>query len=355
MRRTARTTGARRTSEREAGFTLLEVVVALAIVAVLAGTVAPMAYKQLVRARKDATLVELTALSNGLIDFYEDTGRFPTQGEGLAALVSDPGVTGWQGPYVGDDHGAPVSAVTNDQFGNAYVYDSTPTTTPSGAADALIVSSGANGAFDTGSVGSTWDLDADEDDLMGVACVGPVNRDKTRDCLVELEAIGDAAWRHYEDQASFPATLAALSSVYMDPGVDNGGFVDPWNRAYDLVEVTVGGQPPTLTVRSFGPDRQDDNGGDDDIDRTVSGVPPGRKTTLWRLEIAQTVLNNQSGLALTGNWSTDRVALGLAAAFDNDGWGRALAVNVTSRTVYSIGPDGNAALTGDNLPAGVGP
>jgi len=350
-------TGRRGTEARrgEAGFTLMELVVALAIVAIMAGTIAPMAYNQVKRARKDATLRELDTLTDGLLAFYEDTGRFPTEGEGLGALVGDPGVNGWQGPYVGDDHGAPVTAVTRDQFNHAYVYDVAPITTPPGVADVLIVSAGADGAFTVGSPGSNWDLDADEDDLLGLVSAGPVNREKTRICIDEMEAIGDAAWNYYEDRAVFPGDLSQIASTYMDPGVDNAGFIDPWNRAYDLVVVTTGSLPPTLTVRSFGPDRQDDNGGDDDLDLDVSAIPPGRKSTLWKLEIAQTSLNSQPALVLTGSWSVDRSALGLTSAFETDGWGRAFGINVASRAVYSAGPDGNAVLTGDNLPTGVGP
>jgi hypothetical protein len=314
-----------------------------------------MAYNQFKRARRDATLRELSTLTDGLVAFYEDTGRFPTEGEGLAVLVSNTGITGWQGPYVGDDHGAPVTAVTRDQFNNAYVYDVAPLTTPAGAADALIVSAGGDGAFTVGSLGSNWDLTLDEDDLLGVVCVGPVNREKTKSCVEEMEAIGDAAWNYYEDLSAFPGNLSQLATTYMDPGVGNEGFIDPWNQVYDLVVVTLGGMPPTLTVRSFGPDRTNDNGGDDDLDLAVSSIPPGRKSTLWRLAIAQTALNNQPSLVLSGSWGNDRAALGLTSVFETDGWGRAIAINVAARTVYSPGPDGNAVLAADNLPAGVGP
>ena len=344
-----------RTRPAEAGFTLLELVVAMAIVAILAGTIAPLAYNQVKRARKEATLVELATLSDGLISFYEDTGRFPTEGEGLAALVGDPGVSGWQGPYVGGETGAPVSAVTHDQFGHTYIYDLDPVTSPAGAADALIASPGFDGVLVAGALGGTWDLGEDEDDLLGLASTGPVDRIKIRDAVTEMEAIGDAAWAYYQDHAVFPGDLADLVGDYLDPGVDNEDFVDPWYLAYDLSTATIGTQPPVLTVRSFGPDRQNDHGGDDDLDLDVSAIPPGRKTTEWRLQIAQTALNNQPTLVLTGSWPTDRAALGLTSLFDYDGWGRPLAINAGLRAVYSSGPDGNAVLASDNLPAGVGP
>ena len=41
---------------------------------------------------------------------YADTGLLPSEPEGLAALVVDPGVSGWQGPYVATERGDPVDA-----------------------------------------------------------------------------------------------------------------------------------------------------------------------------------------------------------------------------------------------------
>ena len=48
------------------GFTLIEIVVAVAIIAILAGTVAPLAFRELVRAREDATLKELHEERDGV-------------------------------------------------------------------------------------------------------------------------------------------------------------------------------------------------------------------------------------------------------------------------------------------------
>ena len=43
---------------------------------------------------------EVDALTAALERFYADTGRFPTEEEGLVALVRDPDVPGWNGHYV---------------------------------------------------------------------------------------------------------------------------------------------------------------------------------------------------------------------------------------------------------------
>jgi general secretion pathway protein G len=341
--------------QRRSGFTLIEVIVAVAIVVVLAGAITPMVFRELMQAREDATVSELSALSRGLADFYADTGRLPSEVEGLAALVADPGVTGWQGPYVASGRGDPVQEATTDEFNRDYAYDLAPTTVPADAAAALVASGGVDGTFDAGSVGGTWTLAGGGDDLVQPVVVGPIDRDKQRECDDELAALAEAARAFYEDRAAFPTSTAQLSPDYLDAGVDGGAFLDPWNQGYGLVLVSGGTTAEVLWIRSRGPDRQDDGGGDDDRDLMVSSVPPGRKTSLWKLAIAQTALNNNPTLALTGSWPADRTALGLADAFASDGWGRSFAVNVASRPIYSVGPDGNGALVGDNLPAGVGP
>ncbi len=43
---------------------------------------------------------EVEVLSIALQHFFADTGRFPTESEGLVALVQDPGVADWNGHYV---------------------------------------------------------------------------------------------------------------------------------------------------------------------------------------------------------------------------------------------------------------
>ncbi len=337
------------------GFTLIEIIIAVAIVAILAGTVTPLAFKQMIKAREEATEKELNSLNQALVEFYEDTGRFPSEAEGLVALISDPGVNGWQGPYVGSNGSDPEFELKNDSFREEYVYDLDPTTNPANAADVVVASSGSDHNMTFGRINQTWTLGTDGDDLLTLVSMGPVNRDKLRLCENELQAIGTAAGLYFEDKSGFPIVAADLVDGYLDAGIDQANFIDPWNTAYVLAQTGGGGSPVFFLVRSFGPNRQNDNGGNDDLTLNVSSIPPGRKTTLWKLGIVQTVLNNNAALGLSGAWDTDRPALGLSSAFTEDGWGQTLAVNVSSRTIYSLGPDGNAALVADNLPAGVGP
>lgn len=337
------------------GFTLIEIIIAVAIVAILAGTITPLAFKEMIKAREEATLKELGILNKALVQFYEDTGRFPDEGEGLAALVTDPGIGGWQGPYVGADRSDPVTEVSTDSFNETFVYDLNPTTNPPGAADLVLASSGADRLMTFGRLNNTWTLATDGDDLLALVSAGPVNREKIRQCENELQAIGEAAGRYFEDHAAFPLGSGDLLDGYLDSGIGGSNFVDPWNNSYVFAQTGGSGSPLVFLVRSFGADRTNDNGGDDDHTLNVSSVPPGRKATNWKLEIAQSVLNNNGSLGLTGSWATDRQALGLDSAFSGDGWAQGFEINVSSRTVFSVGPDGNASLTSDNLPSGMGP
>lgn len=337
------------------GFTLVEIIIAVAIIAIMAGTIAPMAFKEMVKAREEATTKELKNLNKALVEFYEDTGRFPTEAEGLAALITDPSLAGWQGPYVGGDRSDPLTEVTTDSFRETYVYDLDPTTNPAGAADLILASSGSDHTMSFGSLNHTWTLSSEGDDLLSLVSAGPVNRDKQRLCQEELQAIGNAAGHYYEDHAAFPVSAGDLIADYLDAGIGGGNFIDPWNTSYVFAQTGGGGSPLVFLTRSFGPNRSNDAGAADDLTLNISSVPPGRRATSYKLEIAQTVLNNNASLALTGAWDSDRSALGLDVAFSADGWGQSLQVNVSSRTIYSVGPDGNASLVTDNLPTGVGP
>ncbi len=85
----------------EHGFTLIELLVVLAILGLLIGLVTPQVMKYLGRARSDSAHIEIENLG-GALDLYKlDMHRYPTQEEGLQALVeAPPGAAGWNGPYL---------------------------------------------------------------------------------------------------------------------------------------------------------------------------------------------------------------------------------------------------------------
>lgn len=96
-------------TRRQAGFTLIELLVVLAILGLLISVVAPQVVRYLGRAKVDTANYEVKNIGTALDLFLIDVGRYPTQEEGLAALVTNPGIAKWQGPYLKGSR-APVDA-----------------------------------------------------------------------------------------------------------------------------------------------------------------------------------------------------------------------------------------------------
>ena len=90
----------RRKIPGQAGFTLVELLVVLAILGLLVAAVAPPVIRYLGRAKVDTAHLEVTNIATALDLFMIDVGRYPTQQEGLAALVVNPGIAKWEGPYL---------------------------------------------------------------------------------------------------------------------------------------------------------------------------------------------------------------------------------------------------------------
>ena len=86
---------------RDAGFTLLEVLVVIAILGLLVGLVAPAALRQLGGARASVARQSIERLG-GVLDLYRlDVGAYPSTDQGLQALLARPaGAASWNGPYL---------------------------------------------------------------------------------------------------------------------------------------------------------------------------------------------------------------------------------------------------------------
>lgn len=92
---------ARRSRGHEAGFTLIELLVVLVILGLLSAFVAPQVLNYLGRAKTDAAQAQIQNISS-ILDLYRlDTGRYPSEEEGLDALLeAPPDAAAWNGPYV---------------------------------------------------------------------------------------------------------------------------------------------------------------------------------------------------------------------------------------------------------------
>lgn len=86
----------------DAGFTLLELLVVLVILALLAGLVGPQLFGRVDSAKVKTAETQVRMLRGALQTFRLDIGRYPTNEEGLAALVRPAATVGerWKGPYL---------------------------------------------------------------------------------------------------------------------------------------------------------------------------------------------------------------------------------------------------------------
>lgn len=97
------------------GFTLVEIMVVVAILGMLAVMVVPRVFSQLEGAQEKRVANDIRAIEASLKFYKLDSFTYPTQAEGLKALVEEPtNARNWRGPY--------LENLPRDPWDNEYRY-----------------------------------------------------------------------------------------------------------------------------------------------------------------------------------------------------------------------------------------
>lgn len=108
-----------RDNARRRAFTLLELIVVIAIIATLAAVVAPSIFRNVGDAKTSAAKSQIEIFALALNAYRMDNDNFPTTDQGLDALRTAPTVgdppRNWRGPYLS-------KVVPLDPWGRPYVY-----------------------------------------------------------------------------------------------------------------------------------------------------------------------------------------------------------------------------------------
>ena len=213
------------------GFSLIELIVAIAIMAMLAGAAVPITSKVLTSKARGATRTELGHLSEASGEFFRDLRRLPTD---ISELLVSTGDAAWSGPYlpgVVTDQLTGLTGYQVDAWSRVYQV--------AVAGNVMTITS----AGEDGIPGTARDLEIQLD-------VTPIRREETLRQLAILNQAVILYNAQYQSTsplpASWPSALAALVSRGFLPSAA-GYDVDWWGDAF--VEDPAG-VSPVVRVRS---------------------------------------------------------------------------------------------------------
>ena len=106
-------------SQSSKGFTLMELLVVIAVISVLAGLVGPMVFRNVGDAKLTAAKAQLELFGLALDQYRLDNDYYPSTAQGLEALRStpegEPAARNWRGPYL-------KKPIPVDPWGHSYTY-----------------------------------------------------------------------------------------------------------------------------------------------------------------------------------------------------------------------------------------
>lgn len=102
------------------GFTLIEFVVVIGLLAIFMGVVVPNVFQYLESGKKTTAIQTLRAFENGITLYNAQVGKFPARLAELTKNTDESAKKRWQGPYLKNKE------IPTDPWGNKYQYQVTP-------------------------------------------------------------------------------------------------------------------------------------------------------------------------------------------------------------------------------------
>lgn len=102
------------------GFSLIELLVVIIILGLIAGLVGPRLFGRVGQSKLATARAQIELLGAALDQYRLDIGAYPATAVGLPALVQNPNLANWNGPYL------KKNAVPQDPWGKPYQYKCCP-------------------------------------------------------------------------------------------------------------------------------------------------------------------------------------------------------------------------------------
>jgi len=214
------------------GFSLLEMILVISIMAIIAGSAVPLATMAINSKAKRATAEELDGLQLAAAEYFQDTGELPST---VSDMEQNPSVDGWAGPYLqaySINERTGLSQYAVDAWSQAYSLSSSGSVL-------TITSPGLGGTF------------GDEHDIAITLDVTPIRRDQT---LATLEIVNRAIGQYNTSWLAtdpLPANYSTILSKLVTKGylpASEPFATDGWGDA--LVPDPVG-RTPVVQVGSI--------------------------------------------------------------------------------------------------------